>query len=98
MRHQAGGPGSLMRSAERDESVHTLISAEPLHVVTGDDSAERVTDEVDAVVTGRLAQHLHAATQLVCRLGDVVRDNLIVDRHDPLEATAAKDAAKNDEA
>ena len=36
-----GEIAALVRGAERDEGVHSLVTTEPRHVVAGDETAER---------------------------------------------------------
>ena len=55
-RQQVGDIEPLVRAAERDQGVDAVVAAEPLHVVPGDESAERVPDDVDPVDPGRRAQ------------------------------------------
>src|SRR5215207_1847143 len=49
---QPRGRGALVRCPEGHASVHPLMSAEPLHVVPGDQAAQTVPDQVDPVGAG----------------------------------------------
>ena len=72
-RQQVGGGRAGVRAAERAEGVHPRVAAHALHVVARDDAAERVADDVDALVPGGLAGALDELGEARGRAPDVLR-------------------------
>jgi hypothetical protein len=71
-RHQAGGNRARVRRAERHQRVHALVAAESLHVVTGDEAAQAVADDVDPLVTRLGDECLDLGGEVAPGLPDVV--------------------------
>ena len=81
-RQHLGGPGEfgpLVRGAQRDQGADSLVSAHPLHVVPGDQAAERVTDDVDAFVAGVGGEPLDRLGEVAGRSADVAGQEPVVE-------------------
>jgi len=96
-RQAVGEQRTRVRRPQGDQGVHPLVTAQPLHVVPGDQAAQTVPDDVDPFIPGSGHQFLDRAGQVPRRRADVIGDRGVVDREHPAEATAAQPAAEHRE-
>ena len=82
-REHRSGPGecrALVRGAEGDDGVHPLVTAHPLDVVAGDQTAETVSDHVHLLVARLRGQLLDRDRQVLGGRPDVMGQQAVVER------------------
>src|SRR5215213_9805704 len=88
---QRYGPGQLsavMRRTQRYQGVYVAVASQTLHVITGDQAAKAVSDDVDPFIASGRRQFLDGLTQMDGGLRNVMGEQAVVVRGQRLEAAA----------